>query len=354
MKDKIYKNWNSITYIPPLIITVIIMIHYGEWYLFISYLLIALGWHFILILFTFLPSPFAVEFDKKASLQIRNSLDISVAKWKKYSIEEKRIFKTYSIEKSNLKQHFVSESINIEGAKLIDYENKLHFYENKPKFIKKFEEIFEINFNKLSFENKIKEIEDFISQRSEQLAKSIRDNEQREIRKNEIAHNLEKERILNEEFTRLKKEKEDQIIANNDLIIKKKIKEERLIKEKIQKQELSEQRQSEKDEQFKERVKRGILEKERKKNLESDAIQELINLGKLSDNYSFQNIRVPIPSHIKEAVWKRDKQICVNCESDRDLEFDHIIPVSKGGSNSINNIQLLCQKCNRTKTNKIM
>lgn len=97
-----------------------------------------------------------------------------------------------------------------------------------------------------------------------------------------------------------------------------------------------------------------MLENEHKKKLESEAIQELITEGRLSDNFSLQNKRESIPSYIKDAVWKRDKQSCVNCGSNKDIEFDHIIPVSKGGSNSINNIQLLCQKCNRTKSNKIV
>ncbi|ARN79353.1 hypothetical protein BST97_03355 [Nonlabens spongiae] len=60
-----------------------------------------------------------------------------------------------------------------------------------------------------------------------------------------------------------------------------------------------------------------------------------------------------IPSHVKETVFTRDKGCCVSCGSNQDIEFDHIIPFSKGGSNSIKNIQLLCLKCNRRKSNKI-
>ncbi|MDI6603365.1 MAG: HNH endonuclease [Patescibacteria group bacterium] len=60
-----------------------------------------------------------------------------------------------------------------------------------------------------------------------------------------------------------------------------------------------------------------------------------------------------IPSEVKQRVWERDGGRCVQCNSKRNLEFDHIIPVSKGGSNSENNVQLLCQKCNREKSNKI-
>ena len=63
--------------------------------------------------------------------------------------------------------------------------------------------------------------------------------------------------------------------------------------------------------------------------------------------------REPIPQHVQDAVWRRDGGKCVKCGSQENLEFDHIIPLSKGGSNTVRNIQLLCQKCNREKSNKI-
>lgn len=63
--------------------------------------------------------------------------------------------------------------------------------------------------------------------------------------------------------------------------------------------------------------------------------------------------RKTLPKDVKVFVWRRDNGRCVECGSKEKLEFDHIIPVSKGGSNTARNIQLLCESCNRKKSNKI-
>jgi len=56
-----------------------------------------------------------------------------------------------------------------------------------------------------------------------------------------------------------------------------------------------------------------------------------------------------IPQEVKVEVYHRDGGRCVICNSDVNLEFDHIIPFSKGGANTIENIQLLCHSCNLKK-----
>ncbi len=60
-----------------------------------------------------------------------------------------------------------------------------------------------------------------------------------------------------------------------------------------------------------------------------------------------------IPQDVKTAVWQRDKGKCVQCASASYLEFDHIIPFSLGGASTLNNIQLLCRKCNLAKGNRL-
>jgi 5-methylcytosine-specific restriction endonuclease McrA len=63
--------------------------------------------------------------------------------------------------------------------------------------------------------------------------------------------------------------------------------------------------------------------------------------------------RGAIPSSVKREVWRRDGGKCVKCGSREKLEYDHIIPISKGGSNTARNIELLCESCNRSKGDSI-
>lgn len=50
-------------------------------------------------------------------------------------------------------------------------------------------------------------------------------------------------------------------------------------------------------------------------------------------------------------VLERDNHKCVACGSNDRLEVDHIKPVSKGGTSDECNLQVLCFKCNRGKSN---
>jgi len=60
-----------------------------------------------------------------------------------------------------------------------------------------------------------------------------------------------------------------------------------------------------------------------------------------------------IPEEVRKEVWLRDGGQCVECGGRENLEFDHIIPFSKGGSNTPRNIRILCKDCNRKKSNRI-
>lgn len=60
-----------------------------------------------------------------------------------------------------------------------------------------------------------------------------------------------------------------------------------------------------------------------------------------------------IPHDIRLAVWQRDQGKCVQCGASSYLEFDHIIPFSKGGASTTNNVQLLCRRCNLAKGDRL-
>ena len=70
-------------------------------------------------------------------------------------------------------------------------------------------------------------------------------------------------------------------------------------------------------------------------------------------DYVSDGKRKPIPQDVKDKVWNRDNGKCIQCGSNENLEFDHIIPLSKGGANTYRNIQLLCESCNRSKSDNI-
>lgn len=63
--------------------------------------------------------------------------------------------------------------------------------------------------------------------------------------------------------------------------------------------------------------------------------------------------REAIPRAVQREVWQRDGGHCVECGTNEKLCFDHIIPFSRGGSNTIRNLQLLCERCNLSKGNRI-
>lgn len=70
--------------------------------------------------------------------------------------------------------------------------------------------------------------------------------------------------------------------------------------------------------------------------------------NKEEDDFEFSR---RIPTYIKQLVWERDEGKCIECGSNQNLHFDHIIPFSKGGSsNDAKNVQLLCGKHNLQKS----
>lgn len=63
--------------------------------------------------------------------------------------------------------------------------------------------------------------------------------------------------------------------------------------------------------------------------------------------------KMKLNSSIKQEVFDRDGRICAKCGSTTKLCIDHIIPVSRGGFTKMENLQVLCEKCNLTKSDQI-
>jgi hypothetical protein len=63
--------------------------------------------------------------------------------------------------------------------------------------------------------------------------------------------------------------------------------------------------------------------------------------------------REPIPAEIRRAVFTRDGGRCVECGSNFDLQYDHILPVTLGGATTVGNLQILCADCNRRKSDSL-
>jgi HNH endonuclease len=63
-----------------------------------------------------------------------------------------------------------------------------------------------------------------------------------------------------------------------------------------------------------------------------------------------------IPRDIMLKVVRRDDYMCQACHNhvpDDQIEIDHVIPHSKGGPTTVDNLRLLCRACNRKKSDSL-
>jgi hypothetical protein len=57
---------------------------------------------------------------------------------------------------------------------------------------------------------------------------------------------------------------------------------------------------------------------------------------------------------IRSVVLERDRHVCVYCGADKQLEGDHIVPLSLGGSNALTNLATACRPCNLSKASSTL
>ncbi|MFR4017854.1 MAG: HNH endonuclease [Clostridia bacterium] len=87
------------------------------------------------------------------------------------------------------------------------------------------------------------------------------------------------------------------------------------------------------------------------------ALQRINHECTLSEYHS-KNQRKLMTKDLRKKIMYRDHYTCQNCgkymPDEVGLHIDHIVPVSKGGKTISSNLQVLCSKCNGSKSNRVL
>jgi len=83
------------------------------------------------------------------------------------------------------------------------------------------------------------------------------------------------------------------------------------------------------------------------------SLDKYIEYKELKRKNRLYDIDVRLWYSLLKIIFKRDNYTCQYCGSvGGKLEGDHIIPISKGGTNDIENLATSCRRCNRQKKDK--
>ena len=82
-----------------------------------------------------------------------------------------------------------------------------------------------------------------------------------------------------------------------------------------------------------------------------------IDFETTTKKYYTKNQRKQMTPQLRQQIIQRDNYTCQKCGKHMSdgvgLQIDHIIPISKGGKTVASNLQVLCSKCNGSKSNKL-
>lgn len=82
---------------------------------------------------------------------------------------------------------------------------------------------------------------------------------------------------------------------------------------------------------------------------EQEAVIEFERNYKRSANIKTYK-RIALTKVIRNKVLNKNNFRCIKCGAKRNLEIDHIKPISDEGTNDIENLQTLCYRCHKRKS----
>lgn len=110
----------------------------------------------------------------------------------------------------------------------------------------------------------------------------------------------------------------------------------------------------------------GYLYDRKRESFDENAVTNILRRLKNKNGtfYNDRNIwdalcrveRGKVSNRMRFAVYERDGYRCKKCgqsDVEANLEIDHIIPISKGGKSTFDNLQTLCHECNVRKGNQV-